>query len=578
MGLADINTAQVQARVGGSCAVGQYVRAIAADGAVTCGSGATGTPGWALGGNAGTDPASQFEGTTDAQPLVLRTANAASLRLQPSSLTFGSPALPITSNTIAGGHANEVALGVRGATIAGGGLPSGNSDPLCIDEEPNRVTDSFGTVGGGYANRAGRDAGSPTVNPFATVGGRVSNIASGSRSTVAGGGSSLASGYASAVSGGQDNDASGDFSVVVGGSEKAAVGSSSAVGGGAFNCAGGGRSWAGGFRVKIRPPTNPGAGHCSGLPSYPGGPGDEGSFIWADYQFEDFVSTGPGQFLVRAGGGFFLNTNQTVFSPDDVVLKARPVSGDPDMDRRLVTRTNRSVNLFVSDAPGTLNVAVRNLASGANRLTVSGGSGGNAFLSDGGTWSNASSRSFRENVAAIDPLAVLDRLLALPISTWRYIGSEEGVHLGLMAEDFKAAFDLAGDGKSIATVDADGVRSPRSRASTRSSSARTRPCAPTSTRCARKWPACVHCWPGALTGRPADRVRWATRLRAVACAKARHGQPVRLACLPEPRCLRQPAGTAPLRRAGPAWSGGIAGVAAIACSRALVYAGWRPIG
>jgi hypothetical protein len=26
-----------------------------------------------------------------------------------------------------------------------------------------------------------------------------------------------------------------------------------------------------------------------------------------------------------------------------------------------------------------------------------------------------------------------------------------------MAEDFKAAFDLAGDGRSIATVDADGV-------------------------------------------------------------------------------------------------------------------------
>ena len=32
-----------------------------------------------------------------------------------------------------------------------------------------------------------------------------------------------------------------------------------------------------------------------------------------------------------------------------------------------------------------------------------------------------------------------------------------GTHLGPMAEDFKAAFDLAGDGKSIATVDADGV-------------------------------------------------------------------------------------------------------------------------
>lgn len=139
------------------------------------------------------------------------------------------------------------------------------------------------------------------------------------------------------------------------------------------------------------------------------------------------------------------------------MLKARPVGGDADMDLRLVTRTNRSVNLFVSDASGTLNVAVPDLASGATRLSVSGGSGGSAFLSNGGTWTNASSRSFKEGLAAISPLSVLERLVALPISTWRYIGSEEGVHLGPMAEDFKAAFGLAGDGTSIATVDADGV-------------------------------------------------------------------------------------------------------------------------
>jgi hypothetical protein len=52
---------------------------------------------------------------------------------------------------------------------------------------------------------------------------------------------------------------------------------------------------------------------------------------------------------------------------------------------------------------------------------------------------------------------VLNRLLALPITTWEYIGSAEGLHLGPVAEDFKAAFGLAGDGQSIATVDADGV-------------------------------------------------------------------------------------------------------------------------
>ncbi|HQX26036.1 MAG TPA: hypothetical protein PLE37_13765, partial [Pseudomonadota bacterium] len=39
---------------------------------------------WDTEGNAGTDPALNFIGTTDAQPLVLRTRNAQSLRLEPS--------------------------------------------------------------------------------------------------------------------------------------------------------------------------------------------------------------------------------------------------------------------------------------------------------------------------------------------------------------------------------------------------------------------------------------------------------------------------------------------------------------
>ena len=45
----------------------------------------------------------------------------------------------------------------------------------------------------------------------------------------------------------------------------------------------------------------------------------------------------------------------------------------------------------------------------------------------------------------------------MPITTWQYKTSREGRHLGPIAEDFKQAFGLAGDGKSIPTVDADGV-------------------------------------------------------------------------------------------------------------------------
>ena len=54
-------------------------------------------------------------------------------------------------------------------------------------------------------------------------------------------------------------------------------------------------------------------------------------------------------------------------------------------------------------------------------------------------------------------LDVLSRLVKMPIMTWDYKGSNEGLHMGPVAEDFKATFGLAGDGKSISTVDADGI-------------------------------------------------------------------------------------------------------------------------
>jgi hypothetical protein len=330
----------------------------------------------------------------------VRTRNAQSLRIEPSTVLFGG--LPITTNTIAGSHANSVTAGVRGATITGGGVPSGNSDPDFSVENPNRVTDHYGTVGGGYANQAGDAAGTTDDRPFPTVGGGRNNTASGSLSTIGGGGLNTASGTNSTVGGGVSNTASGFNSTVSGGSSNTASGFNSTVGGGSNNCAGSTFSWAGGNRAKVRPGSNPGgSGSCSGL-SYPGGLGDEGTFVWADSQNANFVSTGSNQFLVRAQGGFGFNTNSIP-------------SG------RLI-----------------------NTSTGAH-------------LTTDGVWNNNSSRAFKEGFRAVDPLDVLNRLLALPISIWRYIGSSEGEHLGPVAEDFKAAFGLAGDGKTIGTVDADGV-------------------------------------------------------------------------------------------------------------------------
>jgi hypothetical protein len=320
---------------------------------------------WSATGDSGSNPATNFLGTTDAQPLVLRTRNAQSLRIEPSMITFGSPALPITANVIGGSHANTVTAGVRGATIGGGGMPSGDSDPDYFGESPNSVTDHYGTVGGGFRNVAGNGAGTvvdrmgatvaggynnvasgggsiigggtqnATEGGLAVIGGGQGNVASGGHSAVIGGSSNVASNSYAMVGGGELNAASGDRSAVGGGSHNAASGEKSTVGGGFGNraggthatipggwensasgftsivsggfdnCAGGDFSWAGGYRAKVRPAANPGPADlaCTGLPDYPGGSGDSGTFVWADSQTSDFVSSGSNRFLVRAQGG-----------------------------------------------------------------------------------------------------------------------------------------------------------------------------------------------------------------------------------------------------------------------------------
>jgi trimeric autotransporter adhesin len=453
VGAADINPFEVQQRVEGTCPAGSSISAIALDGSVSCETGVLGQN-WSLTGNSGTDPSSNFIGTTDAQAFVIRTQNAQALRLEPSSILW-SGGRPNTANIIAGSYTNGAGPGTRGVAVLGGGAASG-SESVPFGGQPNFAWDNYALVVGGYDNQAGSN--DPTTNnaEFAAVIGGEGNRAIGKWSTTVGGSYNRASDDRSIVLGGSNNYAYGAYSVILGGSSNAAVGVGSAIAGGAGNCAGGAYSLAVGTSAKVRPGL--GADGCSGVSDSGDSNGDEGTFVWADNSsFSPFVSSGPNQFLVRADGGVLLNTNTLPAFGDDLVVSARKSSGDADADLRLITRSSRAANMYVSDATGTLFVALTNVAAGSNRISVSGGSGGTASLSNGGTWTNASSRTFKNGFAAIDALDVLKRVTDLPITRWIYNGSEEGTHMGPMAEDFKAAFDLAGDGKSIATVDADGV-------------------------------------------------------------------------------------------------------------------------
>jgi hypothetical protein len=200
---------------------------------------------------------------------------------------------------------NRVTAGVVGATIGGGGFNGtvAFSTWTISGDASNRVTDGFGTVGGGFGNRAGNYDASGDNALWATVGGGRDNVASGEHaivgggyanrasgklSTAGGGLSSIASGFEATVGGGHWNNATGEKATVGGGKENVASGFAATVPGGDFNTALGDYSFAAGRQAKAM---------------------HSGTFVWGDSTVADFASTGNDQFVIRASGGVGIGTN-----------------------------------------------------------------------------------------------------------------------------------------------------------------------------------------------------------------------------------------------------------------------------
>jgi hypothetical protein len=361
-----------------------------------------------LTGNADTTPGTNYLGSSDNVALELKVNGGRALRLEPAT---DSP------NLIGGQASNSVTSGVVGACVAGGGTVT----------DTNRVTDDYGFVGGGGNNQAGNNSGTTNDAYYAVVSGGYHNTASGGHSTVAGGYSNAASGNKSTVAGGYSNTASGGSSTVAGGHSNTASGGNDTVAGGYSNTASDGYSTvAGGYSNTASNGYSTVAGGysntASGIASTVGGGNGNtaaGSYSFAAGQSANISSSHHGTFL--------FSDNSTASSFNSI-----------------------SQNEFAARAIGGVRFVLGIDGSGNPTWTCS--------IQYGGAWACASDRNLKENITPVDGRQTLAKLAEMPIAYWNAKGADPTVrHLGPMAQDFRAAFGLGQDDKSISTIDLDGV-------------------------------------------------------------------------------------------------------------------------
>jgi Chaperone of endosialidase len=189
--------------------------------------------------------------------------------------------------------------------------------------------------------------------------------------------------------------------------------------------------------------------------------GGTGGFAW----FEGGVHSNTA-FDAGAGGDVMMQLTRgpslqfPVTNPTDQQIKFRAtVQGIGGQLNGTYIRTNANIAFFQGGVhanntldPGAGGSILATIQNGAGSATVTGNVRALGFTPT----SDRASKSAFSNVNA---KSILAKVAALPISTWMYNAEKEsGVrHIGPVAQDFKKAFNVGYDDKSISLIDASGV-------------------------------------------------------------------------------------------------------------------------
>jgi trimeric autotransporter adhesin len=199
------------------------------------------------------------------------------------------------------------------------------------------------------------------------------------------------------------------------------------------------------------------------------------SFVWNDGSAGTFQSTADNQFSVHAVGGIVLAGDVSIAggsayqhlslsggNSTGFLYGSYPALGDG---------IHMGYNWY-ADATGAGHVI--NTGGGTSRISAKYGeiqlaTGGvdavpnvvldvtTAGVTISGNFSYTSDRNAKQDFAPVSPSQILDKVLQLPMSEWSYKVDAATRHLGPMAQDFYAAFNLGTDDKHIAPVDEGGV-------------------------------------------------------------------------------------------------------------------------